>query len=105
MSQPGSPGTGNRKGPHGCETTTVMMTNQFSESPQVRLVAEPPNKDTDLQSVVIGSLVAGACADALGWGTEFMRTPSAIETQLGLSRVEDYVGWRKRVGGRFNTYI
>jgi ADP-ribosylglycohydrolase len=81
------------------------MTIQSSDHPSVRLVQAPPSRDTELFSVVIGSLVAGASADALGWVTEFMRTPAAIQRQLGLDRVDDYVGWRKKVGGRFNTYI
>lgn len=79
--------------------------NPSSEAPPVRFVRAQPTQDDELFSVVIGALVAGACADALGWVTEFMRSPSSIQRQLGRDRVDDYVGWRKKVGGRFNTYI
>lgn len=54
---------------------------------------------------VLGSLTASACADSLGWVTEFMRTPAALHERFGLSELTDYVAWRKEVGGRFNTYI
>lgn len=54
---------------------------------------------------VLGSLVASACADALGWPTEFMRTPDAVPRRFGVEKLADYVAWRKEVGGRFNTYI
>src|SRR5713226_3015947 len=80
-----------------------MMTSASESS--VRLVQAPPTRDDELFSIVIGALVAGACADALGWVTEFMRSPVSIKNQLGLDKVEDYVGWRKKVGGRFNTYL
>jgi ADP-ribosylglycohydrolase len=76
-----------------------------SSESTVQLVEAPPTRDDELFSIVIGGLVAGACADALGWVTEFMRSPVSVKRQLGVDTVVDYVGWRKKVGGRFNTYI
>ncbi len=64
-----------------------------------------PSRADELFDLISGSLVAGASADALGWVTEFMRSPKSIERQLGVERVTDYVQWRKKVGGRFNTYL
>ena len=65
---------------------------------------EPPRSE-QFFPVVLGSLVASAAADSLGWVTEFMRSPSALQRKLGVSELTDYVAWRKMVGGRFNTYI
>ena len=64
-----------------------------------------PAREEPLFPMIVGSLVAGACADALGWITEFMRSPAAIPRLTRTDQVTDYVGWRKPVGGRFNTYI
>jgi ADP-ribosylglycohydrolase len=66
--------------------------------------AEPEEIDP-LFPIVAGSLVAGASADALGWPTEFMRSPAALQRLVGEQRMTDYVGWRKTVGGRFNAYL
>jgi ADP-ribosylglycohydrolase len=65
----------------------------------------PAAPEEELFDAIIGSLVAGACADALGWPTEFMRAPAAIQRQFGVPRLSDYVPWSKKVGGRFNTYL
>jgi ADP-ribosylglycohydrolase len=64
-----------------------------------------PSRSEQLFPLILASLTAAASADALGWVTEFMRSPAAIPRKLGVARVDDYVGWRKEVGGRFNTYI
>lgn len=81
------------------------MMSRFSDTPIETFVRVEPSRDEQLFSVVIGGLVAGACADALGWVTEFMRSPVSISRQLNVDVLTDYVGWRKKVGGRFNTYI
>ena len=41
----------------------------------------------------------------MGWITEFMRGPDSLQRLAGLSKLEGYVAWDKRTGGRFNTYI
>lgn len=56
-------------------------------------------------STVVGSIVAAACADSLGWPTERLRTPAAVRREFGVDRVTGFVGWRKTVGGRFNAYL
>lgn len=76
-----------------------------SRTPNEIFVLEAPSRDAELFELEVGSLVAGAAADALGWVTEFMRSPVSLPRQLGVDRLTDYVGWRKKVGGRFNTYI
>jgi ADP-ribosylglycohydrolase len=64
-----------------------------------------PTRSEELFPPILGSLVAAASADALGWVTEFMRSPASLNNQLGVDRLTNYVSWNKKVGGRFNTYI
>lgn len=52
-----------------------------------------------------GVLFGGAVADALGWPTEFIKTPDQAERLLRTREVTDFRPWEKRTGGRFNTYI
>lgn len=54
---------------------------------------------------IAGSLMGGAVADALGWPTEFLKTEDSLKRILKVDRVEDFIPWEKRTGGRFNTYI
>jgi ADP-ribosylglycohydrolase len=67
-------------------------------------VVERTNAERAFSSVV-GGLVAAACADALGWPTETIRSKPALAEKYGVSELQDFVGWRKVVGGRFNAYI
>lgn len=53
----------------------------------------------------IAALVGSAIADAMGWITEFMRSPGALERYTGLHWLNRYVSWPKNTGGRFNTYV
>lgn len=85
------------EGRAGGATEKVLPAEPFLEMPPGR--AEP------LFSPVLGSLVAAACADSLGWPTEFMRSRSAVAERFGVEKLTEYVAWRKEVGGRFNTYI
>jgi ADP-ribosylglycohydrolase len=50
--------------------------------------------------------MGGAIADALGWPTEFSRSPEDLK-QVGVHTypVHDFVPWHKRTGGRFFTRI
>lgn len=52
-----------------------------------------------------GALVGAAVADAMGWITEFVRSRNHLHQLHGVEHVEDFVAWKKRTGGRFNTYI
>jgi len=56
------------------------------------------------QRRVQGALVAGAVGDALGWITEFERSPEDLQRRYGVAQVTDFVTWSKRVGGRFHGY-
>lgn len=89
-------GRGRRGG--GSVSETELLPEDLFET------AEPEETDP-LFPIIAGSLVAGASADALGWPTEFMRSPAALTRLTGEARMTDYVGWRKTVGGRFNAYI
>jgi len=45
--------------------------------------------------------MGGAIADALGWPSEFARTPADLERVNLRYPIQDFVPWPKRVGGRF----
>jgi ADP-ribosylglycohydrolase len=82
------------------------MSSDFSPvAPDGLFSISEPSDQEPLFSMIIGSLVAAASADALGWVTEFMRSPRGIQKYDPDGRIRDYVGWRKIVGGRFNAYI
>ena len=86
----------------------LVLSRAPSESwvPDTELFAsEGGGRSEAIFPAILGSLVASACADSLGWPTEFMRSPSAIPQRFGVDTLTDYVAWRKEVGGRFNTYI
>src|SRR2546425_6069447 len=73
---------------------------------QIRVVEPEPRSDEDaLYTRFSGALMGGAIADALGWPTEFARTPEDLE-RVGLTYpIRDLVPWHKRTGGRFFTRI
>lgn len=73
---------------------------------KVRVVeSEPPSQEGLVYTHLSGSLMGGAITDALGWPTEFARTPEDLE-RIGLPYpVQDFVPWAKRTGGRFFTRI
>jgi len=52
-----------------------------------------------------GALVGAAVADAMGWITEFLRSRNNLAHLHGVDFIEDFVPWKKKTGGRFNTYI
>ena len=51
-----------------------------------------------------GSLLGAAAGDALGWMTEFIRSPEDLKRKMGVDRVTEFLPWNKRVGGRFQGY-
>lgn len=52
-----------------------------------------------------GSIKLSAIGDALGWMTEFEKTPQSLLDKFGSDRIEDFHTWKKNVGGRFYGYI
>lgn len=74
-------------------------------SGRVLLVEEEvPSREDLLYPKVAGAVLGGAIADALGWPTEFARTPEDL-AKVGNFRypITDFVPWHKRTGGRFFT--
>jgi ADP-ribosylglycohydrolase len=57
-----------------------------------------------LSNRTAGSLLAAAAGDALGWMTEFIRSPDDLQRKMGVDRVTEYQAWSKQVGGRFQGY-
>ena len=57
-----------------------------------------------LSNLSAGSLLAGAAGDAMGWMTEFIRSPNDLKRKMGVDRITQYQAWSKRVGGRFQGY-
>lgn len=81
------------------------MSDPLSQSAaEALLEAAEPGPADRWYSPIAGSLVAGAAADALGWATEFVRSPRSLDSLYGVTKLEDFVAWRKTVGGRFNAY-
>src|ERR1700733_4488865 len=79
-----------------------MSTVRYVGRVQV-IESDPPSQEDLLYTHFSGSLMGGAITDALGWPTEFARTPADLE-RMGIKYpVHDFVGWSKRTGGRFFT--
>lgn len=54
---------------------------------------------------IYGAVMAAAIADALGWVTEFMRSPQQLRDYYRIEKLTDFLTWEKKTGGRFNTYV
>lgn len=52
-----------------------------------------------------GSIKLSAIGDALGWMTEFEKTPNNVKSKFGNDKVEQFYTWKKTVGGRFYGFI
>lgn len=52
-----------------------------------------------------GSIKLSAIGDALGWMTEFEKSPQSLRDKFGSDRIEDFYTWKKNVGGRFYGYV
>jgi ADP-ribosylglycohydrolase len=48
-----------------------------------------------------GSIKLSAIGDALGWITEFEKTPQSLKEKFGVDKIEHFYPWKKKVGGRF----
>ena len=62
-------------------------------------------RDERLEDKISAALLGGAIADAMGWVTEFIKTPKQLLSKLEVDRVADFRSWEKKTGGRFNPYI
>lgn len=51
-----------------------------------------------------GSIKLAAIGDALGWMTEFEKNSKDLENKYGVSFINKFFDWRKKVGGRFYGY-
>src|SRR5713101_3465667 len=71
------------------------------------ILAEPvPSSPKDrLYERISGALLGGAIGDALGWPTEFARTPDDLKKVGAPYPVKGFASWHKRSGGRFLTRI
>lgn len=65
----------------------------------------PPAPEDRLENRLSAALLGGAIADAMGWVTEFIKTPKDLEARHKIARVTDFIGWAKQTGGRFNPYV
>lgn len=63
--------------------------------------SEPATQEDLLEERFSGAIMGGAIADALGWPTEFARSPGDLERVNLPYPIQDFVPWPKRVGGRF----
>lgn len=52
-----------------------------------------------------GSIKLSAIGDALGWITEFEKSPQSLKDKFGTERIENFHTWEKTVGGRFYGFI
>lgn len=51
-----------------------------------------------------GSIKLSAIGDALGWITEFEKSPQSLKEKFGTEKIEKFYAWQKTVGGRFYGY-
>lgn len=52
-----------------------------------------------------GSIKLSAIGDALGWITEFEKSPKSLKEKIGIDRIDSFHTWKKNVGGRFYGFI
>ncbi|PZR11257.1 MAG: hypothetical protein DI539_20830 [Flavobacterium psychrophilum] len=52
-----------------------------------------------------GSIKLSAIGDALGWITEFEKTPNSLREKYETERIERFYSWKKNVGGRFLGFV
>lgn len=52
-----------------------------------------------------GSIKLSAIGDALGWITEFEKSPQSLKEKFGTEKIDKFYAWQKIVGGRFYGYI
>jgi len=64
-----------------------------------------PSSEERIEDKITAALLGGAIADAMGWITEFIKSPVQLESRFKVSRISDFVSWEKKSGGRFNPYI
>lgn len=48
-----------------------------------------------------GAIKLSAIGDALGWITEFEKSTDSLKQKYDAERIENFLAWEKRVGGRF----
>lgn len=79
----------------------------MSEHPDVLTVERiaPPSPAHLTEYKISAALLGGAIADAMGWVTEFIKSPKELQAKLGVSRMTDFMSWEKKTGGRFNPYV
>lgn len=71
-----------------------------------QILAPQPLTPTEVRATkTSGALVGAAVADAMGWITEFLRSDNQLFKVHSVAIIEDFIPWKKRSGGRFNTYI
>ena len=51
-----------------------------------------------------GSVKLAAIGDALGWMTEFEKSPEDLKDKYGADFITKFFDWEKKVGGRFYGY-
>jgi ADP-ribosylglycohydrolase len=51
-----------------------------------------------------GSIKLAAIGDALGWMTEFEKSPEDLKKKYGVDFINQFFNWEKNVGGRFYGY-
>lgn len=51
-----------------------------------------------------GSLKLSAIGDALGWITEFEKSIESLNIKYGNDKIQNFLDWEKKVGGRFYGY-
>lgn len=86
-----------------------MASESHERQAELQVVVQEPEAlwqaDYRLEDKISGALLGGAIADAMGWATEFIRGPEQLKKHYRVDRLEDFVAWEKKTGGRFNTYI
>jgi len=76
---------------------------------ELRLQVDPDTTEEEREQDAVfervaGALFSGAIADAMGWVTEFARSPDDLKRHFKTDKITDFVTWEKKTGGRFYTY-
>lgn len=82
-----------------------MAFMQDSDNHSIGIVIQEKSYEDDLYDRFTGVLLGSAIADALGWVTEFLRSKKQLQRFYNVTKLTDFLSWKKETGGRFHSYI
>src|SRR5215210_2954668 len=88
-------------------STSTLMSSPEPLWTEATESEEPAGRESRAarDSRVAGSAAWAAWGDALGFITEFARTPADVRRRAGTEPVREPLSWQRRVGGRFGPSV